>query len=274
MKPCTFGLLSLLLALVIACSAAVTPAEPAQLTREDSSPEESTGREEDAQALHRQRLEQALEKLNGVITDTPSRYHHERAGVLFRMDRFEEAVKDYDMAVRFGRPHSGDSCWERGLALYYTGDFRGGEEQFYRYHRVGPLDIENGLWRFLCIAEEEGTEKAREAILDYSQKVRMPFPALLDLYLERGTAEAVVEQAKERTPPPRQLTTNLFYAHYYIGKYYEIIEDEERALLHVREALKHSIAHFMYACAQADERRLAARKNAEPKNSGASKVPR
>lgn len=270
MKRHILGLVSILLVLVVACSAAVTSPELSRDTQDNSRTEEDTGREENAQALRRQKLEQALEKLNGVITDAPSRYHHERAGVLFRLDRFEDALKDYDMAARFGRPHGDDSCWERGLALYYAGDFRGGKEQFYRYHRVGPLDIENGLWRFLCLAEEEGIEKAREAILDYPQKVRKPFPALLDLYLERGSAEAVVEQAKQGTSSARQLTTNLFYAHYYIGKYYEIIGDEERALTHVREALKHGISHFMYACAQADERRLSAHENSGPRSTVSS----
>ena len=254
------------LALIVACSAPVTSIESSQGAQDDSRTEEGAGGKEKSRALRRQRLEQALEQLNGLITDTPSRSHHERAGVLFRMDRFEEAVKDYDIAVRFGRPHGENSCWERGLALYYAGDFRGGKEQFYRYHRVGPLDIENGLWRFLCIAEEEGIEKAREAILDYPRKVRKPFPALLDLYLGRGNADAVLEQAQKGASSARARTTNLFYAHYYLGKYQEITGEEERALVQMREALNHTIPHFMYACAEADERRLAAHENSGPKS--------
>ena len=203
-------------------------------------------------------LQQSLERLNGVITDTPSQYHHRRAEILFRLGRFDEATRDYDIAVLSELSHNEDSCWERGLAQYYAGDFRAGAEQFLRYHRVGSTDIENGLWRFLCIAEDAGLEKARDTILGYPRKSRKPFPALLALYLDEGTADAVLEEAKSGTPSAQQLTTNLFNAHYYLAKYYDIVGQKAEALTHAREALTHKITHFMYACAEIDTKLLAA----------------
>lgn len=204
----------------------------------------------------RQQLEQALEQLNGVIKDEPSRYHHNRAEVLFRLNRFEESVQDYNAAARFGWPHDEDSCWERGLAQYYAGAFRAAQKQFSGYHRVGPLDIENGLWRLLCIAEVDGIEKARESVLEYSRRVRKPFPALLEVYLDRGNAEAVLKEATDGISNPQELTANLFNAYYYLAKYYEIVDQKELALTHVQEALKHQFPHFMYACAEIDAERI------------------
>jgi lipoprotein NlpI len=201
-------------------------------------------------------LDSALEELNGLIGDNPSRYHHNRAEVYFRLGRFADSLTDYDNAVRFGWPHDDNSCWERGLAQYYVGDYKSGAEQFARYHRVGALDIENGLWRFLCIAEEEGIEKARETMFEYTRKLRKPFPALLELYMGRGKAEAVLEEAKHGVTSSEEQTTNLFYAHYYLGKYYEIMNQKPKALVQVETALKHPIQHFMYACALADVKRL------------------
>ena len=201
------------------------------------------------------KLEAALERLNEVITEEPSRLHHQRAEVLFRLGRFEESVQDYDAAAKFGWPHNEASCWERGLAQYYIGDFGGGREQFERYSRVGPLDIENGLWQFLCIAEENGVIEARQSMLEYPRRVRKPFPALLALYLDEGSAEAVLEEAT-RDVPASERTANLFNAHYYLGKFYEIVEQDDLALMHVQESLKHRIPHFMYACAEADAERL------------------
>lgn len=261
MKFRRFGFLHVSLALVLACSGSVAQDDSSQDGREKAETERNADSDEDSRTSRRMRLDQSLHRLNGVVSDTPSRLHHERAEILFRLGRFNDAVRDYDAAARFGRPHDEDSCWERGLAQYYAGDFRGGREQFSRYHRVGPSDIENGLWRFLCIAEEEGIAKAREGEFEYPRKARKPFPALLALYLDRGSANAVLEEAVRDTSSAEERTTNLFYAHYYLGKYYEIVDQKELALVHVRTALAHKISHFMYACAEADAKRLMARQN-------------
>jgi lipoprotein NlpI len=221
------------------------------------------GAQEDSgdDAEYLKRLEDALVELNGLIKDEPSRYHHNRAEVFFRLGRFEESVKNYDEAAKFGRPHDDDWCWERGLAQYYAGDFQAGAEQFTRYHKVGALDIENGLWRLMCMAEDDGIEKARASMLEYSRRVRVPFPALLELYMGRGEANAVVKQATDGVTDAQQLTANLFNAHYYLAKYYELVGEMDKADEHVRESLKHPFPHFMYACAQIDAKRIAAKKS-------------
>ena len=206
----------------------------------------------------RQHLESRLVEINAAISQSPSARHHERAGILFRLGRFDEAIADYDTAARHGAPHDDNSCWERGLAQYYAGQFREGAEQFARYHRVGALDIENGLWRLICIAHVDGLEKARATIFDYPRKLRPPFPALLDRYLGTGSAEAVMEQARENTASPEEAKHRLFYAHYYLGKYEEILGHPEKAREHFTQALAHPINHFMYACAQIDARRHSA----------------
>lgn len=207
----------------------------------------------------REQLEEALEEADSRLADGTVRIQHKRAETLFRLERFGESVTAYDESVKIGYPHNNDSCWERGLAQYYADDFAAGRDQFLRYHNVGALDIENGLWRLMCIAEDEGIEKARESVLDYPNRVRIPFPALLDLYLGKGSPEAVIKQASDDAPAgsPRR-TTNLFNAHYYIAKYYEMIDEYEKAQPYIQNALEHRITHFMYYCAQIDAKRIGA----------------
>ena len=65
-----------------------------------------------------------------------------------------------------------------------------------------------------------------------------------------------LEEAGQGVTSSDERATNLFYAHYYLGKYYEIMDQDERALEHVQTALKYPIQHFMYACALADAKRL------------------
>ena len=209
-----------------------------------------------AEENQREQLEKSLASLNDLISDKPTRYHHDRAELHFRLGNFKESIEDYDTAVKFGWPHDDNSCWERGLAQYYGGDFKGGKEQFTRYHRVGALDIENGIWRLLCVAEDEGIKTAQETVIGYPHRVRPPFPELLALYLGKGKPEEVIQEAKNGVTSEQELTVNLFNAHYYLGKYFEILDEKQLALTHFEKALTHRIPHFMYACAEVDATRL------------------
>ena len=121
----------------------------------------------------------------------------------------------------------------------------------------GRNNLHDTTASFLCIAEEDGLAKARETMFEYSRKLRTPFPALLALYMDRGTAKDVLDEANRESTSGDAHTESLFYAHYYLGKYYEIIGDPENALAHVEIALQHRIPHFMFACAEADIARLA-----------------
>ena len=182
---------------------------------------------------------------------------HDRAGALFRVERFELSLEDYDASIAVGIPHDEDSCWERGLVYYYLGRFDDGRKQFEGYHKVGPKDIENGIWRYLCIAENSSLKKAIETFYPYPQKDRIPFPALHALYSGTGTAEAVLEEAD--SGPPGRRVTQRFYGHYYIGKYFEVTRDFKRAHEHFEKAVTHKIGHFMYDCARVDLKRNAER---------------
>jgi lipoprotein NlpI len=204
------------------------------------------------------KLETALADLDLVLAldESPSEVRHLRAGVLFKLERFTEALRDYDLAVAAGRPHDDDSCWERGLAWYYAGDFDAGRRQFEGYHRVGPDDIENGLWRFLCIGELRGEPEAVKTLLEYPQRRRKPFPALLDLYSGKGSREAVLAEAVEGVESEAGRNENLFYAHYYIGKLLELRRDRDGARMCFDAALERRVPHFMYDCCRIDRKRL------------------
>ena len=72
----------------------------------------------------------------------------------------------------------------------------------------------------------------------------------------QGSAEAVIEEAEHSATSAEEGTTGLFYAHYYLAKYHEIVDQKELAYTHIRESLKYEIPHFMYACAEVDAKRM------------------
>ena len=179
---------------------------------------------------------------------------HEKAIDLFHRKDFSAAVAEFDRAIRAGgRTHTADACWERGLALYYAGEPEKAREQFDAYHKVDPLDIENGLWRYLCVAARDGTDKAREALPAYERRTRAPFPALLDLYGGRGSIDAVIQEASAGATGAR-LDENLFYAHFYVAKHLQAKKDAA-ARAHLEKALAKPVDHFMYACAKIEAER-------------------
>jgi dipeptidyl aminopeptidase/acylaminoacyl peptidase len=193
------------------------------------------------------------EKRLGGLYRQIAEHTHNRAGTLFELERFDLALKDYDASIAIGLPHDKYSCWERGLVYYYLGRYREGARQFEGYHTVGPKDIENGIWRYLCIAESDALDKAVETFYPYPEKIRVPFPTLHALYTGTGTVESVLEEAE--SGPPGRSVTQMFYGHYYIGKYLEIKRDFRGAQEHFEKALTYKIGHFMYDCARIDRKR-------------------
>jgi dipeptidyl aminopeptidase/acylaminoacyl peptidase len=194
--------------------------------------------------------------LVGDVPPADGRALHGRGVELFREQRFRDAVLEFDRAIAAGGAHTAEACWERGLALYYAGDFAGARAQFEGYHRVDPLDIENGLWRYLSIAAVEGVEKAREGLFRYPDRRRKPFPALHDLYAGKGNIEAVLGEAADGggAPGPER-GENLFYARLYIAKYLEAAGRRQEARTHLDEALGHRVDHLMYRCAEIEAER-------------------
>lgn len=58
--------------------------------------------------------------------------------------------------------------WQRGLSLYYTGEYEKAAAQFRQDVAVNPNDTEEAIWAYLAESQLIGTEKAREQLLQVS----------------------------------------------------------------------------------------------------------
>jgi hypothetical protein len=66
-----------------------------------------------------------------------------------------------------------------------------------------------------------------------------------------GKAEpAAVLKAAETDAPPEQLNQQRFYAHLYVGLFYDITGRNDLAREHLHEAVKHRIDHTMWEVAR------------------------
>jgi lipoprotein NlpI len=185
-----------------------------------------------------------------------------RGSELFKLGHLAEALADFDRSVKL-RPEAAPGHWKRGIALYYAGRYDEGRRQFEGYEKVDTNDVENAVWHFLCVARKDGLEKARASILKIGKDRRVPMMQVYDLY--RGALKPAdvlaAAEAGDVAPPQRQ--QRLFYAHLYLGLYYDATGDRTRALEHITQAAgKYRIPHYMGDVARVHEAML--RKERKP----------
>lgn len=153
---------------------------------------------------------------------------YERAVDDFLANRIEDAVAGFDeLAGR--QPQLAPRLWERGIALYYAGRYQDCREQFESHRRVNPADVENAAWHFLCVAKQESPARARELLLPVGRDGRSPMPQVYEMFQGTMTPGEVLESVTSEKGSE-------FYAHLYLGLYYDAIGDSDSALEHVRIA--------------------------------------
>jgi lipoprotein NlpI len=161
-----------------------------------------------------------------------------------------ESIADFDKYLEL-KPADTPRHWRRGISYYYAGRFEEGAKQFESGHARNPDDVEEAVWHFLCNARGTGIDKARRAILKIGKDNRVPMMQVYSLYAGRAKPEDVLAAAVAGKPTPEQRNYQLFYAHLYLGLYYEATGDRKRALEHLTKAAEeHKIGDYMWDVAR------------------------
>jgi lipoprotein NlpI len=140
----------------------------------------------------------------------------------------KESVKDFDRYIKL-QPAAASRQWERGIALYYAGQFDKGAEQFELYQTFHDNDVENSVWRFLCMVPADGVKKARSVMLPIKDDRRVPMMKVYDMFRGLATVEDVLADVERDQPGPDVKTGRLFYAHLYIGLFLEATGKKSQA---------------------------------------------
>jgi lipoprotein NlpI len=214
------------------------------------------------QAAQRGNHEQAIDRLSEAIKASPTAAiaWYLRGRENFRAGRIDESLADFDKFVQLN-PKAEPQQWERGISCYYAGQFAKGAKQFELYQTFHDQDVENSVWRYLCVARADGVEKAQANMLPIANDPRVPMMQIYDLYRGKLQPQDVLAAA-EANPPGREAhNQRLFYAHLYIGLWHEAAGRPEEAKRHILEAEKHKIGHYMWDVARVHAQRLRAAKN-------------
>ncbi len=179
-----------------------------------------------------------------------ARAYDARGSEQFMLGKFDASIADFDRAIEL-QPGLEPGHWKRGISYYYADRFADGQKQFEGYQQVDGNDVENAVWRFLCMARSQGLEKARADMLPIRNDGRVPMMQIYALYGGQAAEAAVIEAAKAGDPAPAELNSRLFYAELYLGLYAEATGDKRAAQQHLRSAAeKHKISHYMWDVAR------------------------
>jgi lipoprotein NlpI len=196
-------------------------------------------------ALHRPA--DAVADFDKVLQFDPKKVeaYDRRGSEEFKLGRFKESVADFDRFLE-ARPDERPGHWRRGISLYYAGKYDEGRKQFAGYEKVDTNDVENAVWHFLCNVHVVGLDKAREAILTIGKDTRVPMMEVYDLYRGKLKPADVLTAAEAGEVPAELRKEQRFYAHLYLGLYYDAIGDKPKALKHMTLAEgKYRIGHYM-----------------------------
>src|SRR5262245_8079874 len=158
------------------------------------------------------------------VTQSPQAVF-DRAVADFESGRFAQAAAGFDSVAK-ALPDRAPYLWQRGIALYYAGRYDDCRRQFESHRAVNPDDVENAAWHFLCVARAESPAKARASLLPVGPDARVPMREVYRMFRGTLTPEQVLSAAGA-TPDGQ------FFAHLYLGLYFEALGMKDRALEHI-----------------------------------------
>ncbi|PHR99379.1 MAG: hypothetical protein COA78_25065 [Blastopirellula sp.] len=153
----------------------------------------------------------------------------------FRIGKFKESVTDFDQYVKL-QPNQVSRQWERGISCYYAKQYQAGADQFKLYQTYHDNDVENSVWRYLCVARAQSVEEARKTILPIKNDRRIPMMTILAMYRGDATPEDVLKEIEQGEPTAAEKMGRKFYADLYLGLYFEANAQPKKAQPHIAAA--------------------------------------
>jgi len=158
-----------------------------------------------------------------------------RGWLKFRLGKFEESIADFDRVVALVKNEE-PRQWQRGIVYYYAKRYAEGRKQFELHQTVNPSDVENAVWHYLCVARLESVEKARAALIPIAADSRVPMMKVHELFAGKAKPEDVLKEAESGAPNISERNRQRFYAHLYLGLYYEAAGDLLKTREHIYKA--------------------------------------
>ncbi|MFB2877585.1 tetratricopeptide repeat protein [Floridanema aerugineum] len=182
-----------------------------------------------------------LSSWNNVIRTNPqdAQAYIRRGMTNFKLANIAESIEDFDTAQKL-EPSLTPYLWQRGLSYYYAEKFAEGANQFEIDLTVNSHDVEETVWRYLCIARFSGVYEARNTLLEVRNDPRKVMGCVYDLFAGNSTEEDVLIAGECEGKQGK------FYSHLYLGLYYEAEEDVPKSQNYIVKAVGYQLEDYMW----------------------------
>lgn len=161
-----------------------------------------------------------------------SEAYDRRGSEQFILGHITESLDDFDKVLEL-QPRAAPGHWKRGISLYYARRYEDGRKQFKDGDKIFGNDVENAVWHFLCNAKLKGVDKARDDMLKIGKDDRVPMMVVYDLFMDKCKPADVLKAAEVGEVLTELRKQQLFYAHLYLGLYFDALGDKRTALEHM-----------------------------------------
>ncbi len=196
-------------------------------------------------ALQEGNTEFALQSADAIV-----RQHSEEprgmrlaADIYLRCGKAAWATRIFDRYVK-AVPEEMPNLWQRGIALYFTGEYEAAAKQFEQHRTVNPNDVENAAWHFLCVAKAKSFDEAKKEVLAAPNDPRVPMEEILKM-LSTGDTSIVNERVNKTVIDTPERAQAAFYGDFYLGLYADASGDEAKALELLDRAAKDAPRNYM-----------------------------
>jgi tetratricopeptide (TPR) repeat protein len=157
----------------------------------------------------------------------------------FKLAQIQASIDDFNQAEAIA-PNLTPYLWQRGLSYYYAEEFEAGARQFEIDLTVNDQDVEETVWRYLCHAKSHDPDYALRSLLPVHHDSRRVMRQVYSLFAGQSLPDNVLEKGK------LEGNRGLFYAHLYIGLFYEAQGDNERSRHHITTACNYPLDDYMW----------------------------
>ena len=178
---------------------------------------------------------------NNVIRTNPqdAKAYLRRGMTFFKLANIAESIEDFDTAEKL-EPTLTPYLWQRGLSYYYAEKFAEGANQFEIDLTVNSHDVEETVWRYLCIAKFQGVNEAKNTLLEVRNDPRKVMRYIYDLFAGNCIAEDLLIAGESEGKQGK------FYSHLYLGLYYEGEGDIKKSQDYIVKSVSYQLEDYMW----------------------------
>ena len=191
-------------------------------------------------------LNAQLRKFDAAVMDFTMAYRHAphrlellrlRARTQFKAGRLHDAIADWEMFTKRQPDVSQDPyLFTLGIAYAIAGRDEDARKRFEWYDVVQGNDAEAAAWHFLAVARHSGVAAARERLLEITEDKRIPLMQVYAMLRGELRPGRVLAAARAGEPTPREQERSMFYAHLYLGVFFEATGKPGLARVYLRRA--------------------------------------